>query len=94
MDFRKKALAKMRKPHMMEELPSTGVSVMADSEEGLEEGLDVAKKVVKEGLPELEEMDDEMEDEDESPESQAEEILEKLTPEVARILIEKLSSKL
>lgn len=92
MDFRKKALAKMRKPHMMEELPSTGVSVMADSEEGLEEGLDVAKKVVKEGLPELEEMDDEMEDE--SPESQAEEILEKLTPEVARILIEKLSSKL
>lgn len=101
---RKNALGKLRKelrdettgefPKKMQE-----VTVAAPNEEGLEEGLEMAKEVVSKGpealMEELEggSLEGGSMEEVESPESQVEEIMEKLTPEVAKLLIEKLASK-
>lgn len=100
---RKNALNKLRgklKSEMLgeDELSPMGVTVEADSEEGLEKGLDMAKEVVEKGpqalseeLPDLDSDDlDDLEDDDEEDES--EEIIAKLQADP--ILAEKIKKAL
>jgi hypothetical protein len=74
MDSRTKALQHFRKEKRMGrdsmEFPVKKVSVMADSEEGLEEGLEKAKEIVEKGpeslIPDMSKIMDKSEDHEES----------------------------
>lgn len=99
--MRNEALNKLRsklKSDMIKEddLAPVGVTVEADSEEGLEKGLDMAKEVVKKGpeamMEELPDLDDDDSDELEDMEDESEEIIAKLQANPA--LAEKIKKAL